>query len=52
MILMLCLCVIHAPGQSAYNHVECKMAPISKDVASIILSFDILGSHLDIGNKT
>ena len=39
----------HAPGSSAYNPVEKRMAPLSKDTAGIILPF---GNHLDASNKT
>ena len=42
----------HAPGSSAYNPVEKRMAPLSKDTAGIILPFDTFGSHLDAANKT
>ena len=42
----------HAPGLSAYNPVERRMAPLSKLTASVILPFDSFGSHLDSSNKT
>ena len=42
----------HAPGLSAYNPVERRMAPLSKLTASVILPFDTFGSHLDSSNKT
>ena len=42
----------HAPGSSAHNPVERRMAPLSKDTAGIILPFDTFGSHLDGSNKT
>ena len=42
----------NAPGFSAYNRVERRMAPLSKDTAGIVLPFDKFGSHLDKSNKT
>ena len=42
----------HAPGSSAYNPVERRMAPLSKDTAGIILPFDTFGSHLHAAKKT
>ena len=42
----------NAPGYSAYNKVERRMAPLSKDTAGIVLPFDTFGSHLDGSNKT
>ena len=42
----------HAPGSSAYNKVERRMAPLSKLTAEIILPFETFGSHLDSQNKT
>lgn len=39
--------VTHAPGQSAYNIVERRMAPLSRDLAALILPHDHFGSHLD-----
>ena len=40
----------HAPGSSAYNPVERRMAPLSKDTAGIILPFDTFGSQLEPAN--
>ena len=37
----------HAPGQSAYNIVERRMAPLSHDLAGLILPHDHYGSHLN-----
>ena len=37
---------------SAYNKVERRIAPLSKDTAVIILPFDKFGSHLDSSNRT
>ena len=42
----------HAPGSSAYNPVQRRMAPLSKDTAGIILPFDTFGNYLDASNKT
>ena len=42
----------HAPGSSAYNKVERRMAPLSKLTAEIVLPFDTFGTHLDSQNKT
>ncbi|KAK3737710.1 hypothetical protein RRG08_023108 [Elysia crispata] len=47
-----CFIFSHAPGSSAYNPVERRMAPLSKMTASIILPFDSFGSHLNASNKT
>ncbi|CAF1083211.1 unnamed protein product, partial [Didymodactylos carnosus] len=37
----------HAPGQSAYNVVERRMAPLSHDLAGLILPHDHFGTHLN-----
>ena len=42
----------NAPGFSAYNRVERRMAPLSKDAAGIVLPFDKFGTHLNSSNKT
>ena len=42
----------NAPGLSAYNKVERRMAPLSKTLSGIILPADTYGSHLDSSNKT
>ena len=42
----------NAPGLSAYNRVERRMAPLSKECSGIILPFDTYGNHLDHSNKT
>ena len=42
----------HAAGSSAYNPVERRMAPLSKDTAGVILPFDTYGNHLNNSNKT
>ncbi len=36
-----------APGRSAYNPVERRMAPLSRFLAGIILPYDTFGSHLN-----
>uniref|UniRef100_A0A914QSG1 C2H2-type domain-containing protein n=1 Tax=Panagrolaimus davidi TaxID=227884 RepID=A0A914QSG1_9BILA len=42
----------HAPGQSAYNAVERRMAPLSKALTGVILPYDKYGSHLNASHKT
>jgi hypothetical protein len=42
----------HAPGQSAFNAVERRMAPLSHDVSGLILPHDSFGSHLDSRCRT
>ena len=42
----------HAPGHSAYNAVERRMAPLSHDLSGLILPHDHFGSHLDANGKT
>ena len=37
----------NAPGRSAYNRVERRMAPLSRELAGLILPHDYFGSHLD-----
>lgn len=39
-------------GQSAYNAVERRMAPLSKTLSGVILPFDTFGTHLDSNNNT
>ena len=38
---------IHAPGQSAYNPVECSMLTFSQKLAGITLPINKFGSHLN-----
>ncbi|CAF1277160.1 unnamed protein product [Adineta steineri] len=45
-------CLTHAPGQSAYNIVERRMAPLSHDLAGLILPHDHFGSHLNESGGT
>jgi hypothetical protein len=42
----------HAPGYSAYNNVERRMAPLSNQMAGVVLPYDTFGSHLDASGKT
>lgn len=42
----------HAPGQSAYNAVEMRMAPVSKELSGLVLPYEPYGSHLDRSGKT
>ena len=42
----------NAPGRSAFNRVERKMAPLSKELSGLILPHDHYGSHLDNNGKT
>ena len=37
----------HAPGISAYNYVERRMAPLSKELAGLVLPHETCGIHLD-----
>ena len=37
----------NAPGRSAFNHVERRMAPLSKELSGLILPHDKYGSHLN-----
>ena len=50
--LDLLIVATHAPGQSAFNAVERRMAPLSKDLSGVILPYDTYGFHLDSSNKT
>ena len=44
--------VTNAPGRSAYNRVERRMAPLSRELSGVILPHDHFGSHLDNSGKT
>lgn len=44
--------VTNAPGRSAYNRVERRMAPLSRMLAGIVLPHNSYGSHLDDSGKT
>ena len=43
---------VNAAGLSAFNPVERRMAPLSHDLAGIILLHDSFGNHLDSSGKT
>ena len=42
----------HAPGMSAYNYVERRMAPLSKELAGLVLPHETCGTHLDSRQRT
>lgn len=42
----------NAPGRSAYNRVERRMAPLSRQLAGLIVPHDHFGMHLDNRGKT
>lgn len=42
----------NAPGRSAYNRVERRMAPLSKDLCGLVLPHDFYGNHLNNRNET
>ena len=42
----------HAPGLSACNQVEKRMAPLSKALAGLLLPYDTFGNHLDSQGRT
>ncbi|CAG4934597.1 unnamed protein product [Colias eurytheme] len=42
----------NAPGRSAFNRVERRMAPLSRELTGVVLKHDNFGSHLDSSNKT
>ena len=42
----------HAPGMSAYNYVERRMAPLSKELAGLVLPHESCGTHLDSRQRT
>ena len=42
----------NAPGRSAFNRVERRMAPLSREIAGLILPYNSFGSHLDDNGKT
>ncbi|XP_056635686.1 uncharacterized protein LOC130444524 [Diorhabda sublineata] len=44
--------VTNAPGRSAYNRVERRMAPSSHELAGLIWPYEHYGSHLDSYGKT
>ena len=42
----------HAPGLSAYNQVQKRMAPLSKILSGILLPHETFETHLDSSRKT
>lgn len=42
----------NAPGRSAYNRVERRMAPLSRELATVVLPYEHYGSHLDSQGRT
>jgi len=42
----------NAPERSVFNRVERKMAPLSRELAELILDHDHFGSHLDQAGRT
>lgn len=42
----------NAPGRSAYNPVERRMAPLSKELSGVVLPHDHYGTHLDAQGRT
>lgn len=42
----------NAPGRSAYNKVERRMAPLSKALSGVILPYDHFGNHLNSQRRT
>lgn len=43
---------VNAAGLSAFNPVECRMAPLSHDLSGLILLHDSYRNHLDASGKT
>ena len=42
----------NAPGRSAFNRVERRMAPLSRELAGVLLDHQHFGSHLDSQGRT
>lgn len=42
----------NAPGRSAFNRVERRMAPLSRELSGLILPHDSCGTHLDSSGRT
>ncbi|KAG8178076.1 hypothetical protein JTE90_007061 [Oedothorax gibbosus] len=42
----------NAPGRSAYNAIERRMAPLSRQLSGLVLPHDHFGNHLDSSGKT
>ena len=47
-----CINFFYISGSSAYNPVERRISPLSKDTSGVILLFDTYGTHLDASSKT
>lgn len=44
--------VTNAPGRSAFNRVERRMAPLSRELTGVVHSRDSFGTHLDSSGRT
>lgn len=44
--------ITNAPGRSAFNRVERRMAPLSRELSGIVFPHDEYGSHLDDQGRT
>ena len=44
--------VTNAPGRSAFNRVERRVAPLSKELSGVLLEHEHFGSHLDDRGNT
>lgn len=42
----------NAPGRSAFNRVERRMAPLSRELSGVILPHEYFGSHLNAQQET
>ena len=42
----------NAPGRSAFNRVERRMAPLSRELSGVVLDHEHFGSHLDNNKRT
>ena len=49
---MLFFIATYALGRSAFKKVEHKMAPLSRELAGLILSHENYGSQLDVNGQT
>ena len=49
---ILIYCCLYFQGSSAFNRVERRIAPLSNQLAGVVLAHDAYGSHLDSGGKT
>ena len=46
------LATVDAPGQNAFNRVQCKMVKLSKELSGVIHQHDRFWSHLDGKGET